>query len=436
MRRPAEGEDTASVSISPIDGHGGDPLIGKIPAGLRRPLLLAAAGLFATVYLVMREVDSLLLTLESSGEQRYGMEALFGFRLDAETATNAVRLWAFVDGSQPFDWVQIHAWCDMAFAVGYASLLAFALSRAWLNRRWAPYVAIPVFVADVVENVVTIAMARQAAPYAVKDGQLIPPGMTGLLHWFSFAKWLLFGAAIAVLVVGLITRWHEIVESPPPLPAAPAPPPRWRTVVWRLRVQVGGTALLAFIMAVPSRDRLGALEQVPDVLRWYFDPVHFDALSFTLSALGLLAIGAASWVSAHWQLHETPGSTAVVQGLRWPYRAIAGIAWAWFAVFLLQGLFPRLLTGIGVTAVPPWATSWQLAWPALTGAGVLAAVWLLHHFYGKDESPTRPAAWHPRIAQAIHVLAVLPLAIGGLGVVRAAAGLAMLPGTSTRARSG
>ena len=309
-------------------------LTARVPATLRRPLLLAAAGLLATIYLVMREVDSLLLTLESSGEQRFGMAALFGFRLDAETAENAVSLWAKVHGPQPFEWVQIHAWCDMVFAIGYATLLAYALTRAWAGRRWAPFVALPVLVADLAENVATIVMARQAGRFAVEGADLVPPGVTGLVHWFSFAKWMLGGAAVAVLVVGLISRWHQISQPPD------SPAPRWTSVLWRLRVQVGVAALLAFLVAVPSRDRLGALEQMPDVLRWYFDPAHFDVLSFTLSVFGLAAMGVATWVSAHWQLHRTPGSAAPVSGLRWPYHVIAGIAlaWVWSASWRGSGL--------------------------------------------------------------------------------------------------
>lgn len=389
----------------------------------RWPLGLAAASLFAAAYLVMREVDSLLLTLESTGQQRYGMAALFGFRLNAETAKNALALWAKVDGPEPFGWVKVHAGFDMIYALGYAGLLALALAWVWSDNRWA-LAAVPAFLLDFVENVVTFRLADQASRRAEKDADLEPLSLANHLYKISLVKWIFVGIAVGLFVIGLLRRWHEVTKE-----KENAGPP-WRTVIWRLRAQVGIVALLAFLVAVPGRDRLGALEQLPDVVRWYFDPSYLDVVSLIFSGLALGAIGAAVWLSAHWQPYRVPGVALTPGGLRWPYRVIAAVGAAWFVVGLVQWRLPQVLAGLGVK-VPPWASSWQLAMPQFVGAAVLGVTWLLHNRLAKGVAPNEPPQWHERHARAVHLLAVVPATIGGLGLVRAAAGVALLRDTRT-----
>jgi hypothetical protein len=388
------------------------------------PLGLAAAGLFAAAYLVMREVDSLLLTLESAGQQRYGMGALFGFRLDAETAKNALALWAKVNGPAPFGWVKVHTGFDMIFALGYAGLLAVALTWVWSDKRWA-LAALPVLLLDIAENVVTFVLADQAGRRAVQGADLEPLSLANHLYKVSFAKWIFFGVAVGLVVIGLLRRWHEVTK-----PKEDAGP-RWRAVIWRLRAQIGVVALLAFLVAVPSRNRLGALEQLPDVVRWYFDPSYLDVVSLISSGLALAAIGGAVWLTAHWLPYDVPGVTVAPGGLRWPYRVIAAIGVAWLAVGFVQGLWPQALTPLGVSPVPPWASSWQLAIPQFVAAAVLLTVWLLHNRLANGAAPNTPPRWHERHARTVHLLAVVPVAIGGLGLVRSAAGVALLPETRT-----
>ncbi|MGE5830903.1 MAG: hypothetical protein ACM30G_21445, partial [Micromonosporaceae bacterium] len=397
--------------------------LAKLISKARWPLGLAAAGLFTAAYLVMREVDSLLLTLESAGQQRYGMEALYGFRLNAETAKNALALWAKVDGAEPFGWVKVHAGFDMIFAVGYAGLLALALAWVWSDKRWA-VAALPLLLFDVAENVVTFVLADQAGHRAVKSADLEPLSLANHLYKVSYAKGFFGGVAVALIVIGLLRRWHEVTK-----PKENAGP-RWRAVIWRLRAQVGVLALLGFLVAVPSRNRLGALEQLPDVVRWYFDPAYLDVGSLIFSGLALGAIGAAVWLSAHWLPYRVPGANVAPGGLRWPYRVIAGIGVAWLVVGLVQWQLPQALARLGVK-IPPWASSWQLAVPQFVGAGVLGITWLLHNRLAQGVAPNEPPQWHERHARTVHLLTVAPAAIGGLGLIRAAAGVALLPDTRT-----
>jgi|GEM_PF-4163516 len=391
---------------------------------LRRCYRFAALAVLAAAVLIMEEVNSLLLTLESAGQQRYGMSALYGVRFESGTTTAAVQHWASAFGSQPFAWVFVHTGCDVVFVAGYGWLLRGVLRRLYPGRQWL-WLALPVVVADLAENVGTAVLAVQARAAWGPGGTAEVPAIAGWLHVLSDLKWVCAALAAGAVAFGLVRRWM-----------APDTPPmsRWFGVLWRMRVQVTVVGVLGFAVVVPNGDRLGALEQLPDVLRSYFDLDHASVARLAVSALALVGLCGAIWVSAHWQRYAGSGAGPDLDrsswSRRWPYGALLGLAVGWTLLAIVAAVRPSALGGIGVT-LPPWANSWQLALPLLTGAAILFVALFCYARWGFGRAPVTPPQWQVQHARAIQLLTVLPLAIAGLGLVRAAAALALLPHNRT-----
>ncbi len=433
---------TRNPSATPIDADGFDMTSAPVdpnPMAAARgfadrhrwPLGLAIAAALGAAYLVMREADALLLMLESAGEQRYGMGALTDLHSDGETARRALVFWAR-SGGRPFAWVQVHAIADSVFALAYTLVFAVALRRliraGFLGRRaraqLAGYATVGLLlVADLAENLL-IWLAAHLSQNQI--GRPVPFQSTAVadhVFWVGIIKWAAFGAVLALLAVGLADV-HFGIDDP-----ARKDTPSWRRVLWRLRIQVSVVAVMAFLVAVPSNDRLGALQQLPDVLRSYLTG-SARPLPVLLGTVAPGFLGAAVWISAHWLPYGSPESTSA--GWRWPYHVVAGFTMLWALLFVLQRWAPVVLSPLDVVPVPPWASPFQVALPSLVGALLLGAAWWLHHKYGRrsEAPPCRP--WHARYARTINLLAVAPVLIAGLGLVRAAAGLALLPGAAGR----
>jgi hypothetical protein len=401
---------------------------------------LAAASLLAAAFLLMREVNSLLLMLESAGDQSYGMSAVTGVNPNSTAAHRAFEFWAR-SGPRPFDWLGVYAIANTVFVVVICAVLTDLL-RALVGRRFPDKTPHPVrmaylligllLVADVAENLLIGVAGRQVAQRLRDGAPYRPPDLATHIFWLGLIKWAAMLLAGAVLLIMLAEVYFG--RDDPKRQALP----RWWKVLWRLRVQAGIVAVLAFLVVVPSNDRLGALQQLPDVQRSYLtaDRPHTSRLVFSI--LAPLVLGAALWVSAHWLPYGPENKN--VNGWKWPYRAMWILGAVWLGVFVLQlirpGAFERFIDG-----PPPWASSWQAGLPTLVGAALLFGVWLVHHRFSKTDStiesertaggrtPLAPrrVPWHSRYGRTIHLLAVAPLAIAGLGLVRAAAGLALLP---------
>jgi hypothetical protein len=395
----------------------------------RWPLGLAVTTVIAAAYLVLQEIDSLLRTLDSAGQQHLGMSALTGLHGDGETARQALALWGTTGGPRAFDWVRDYAVADTVFALAYTPLLMALLRRLTGQARWI-WLAVALLAADVTENILTAVLAGRSRPVAAA---LPPPGtpnrvfespaLADYVFIFSIIKWVMVGTVLVVLTYGGLNRW---LGANRPGDDAPG----WWRVAWRFRIQLFVVAVLAFLVAVPTSDRLGALEQLPDVLRGFLAGGD-QVLPAVLSFAALAVLGAAIWLSAHWQWFPDERSDRGEPGWHWPYHAIGGLALLWMLFFAIQMIYPKLLGAIGVDQPPPWASRWQVAVPSLAGAVVMAAAWGLHRRYGLGAPRRGIRRWHERHGRLVHLLTVAPIVVGGLGLVRAGVALAMLPYSST-----
>ncbi|MFH9726033.1 hypothetical protein ACH4M4_24185 [Streptomyces sp. NPDC017254] len=377
--------------------------------------------------LVMGEISQLLETLSTQAHFSYGAGALTGFPgflpTDPTGRIDAITAWYdWADTSRPdaadraahlTGWLGTHLALDFfVFAPAYTYGLYLLLHRIrrFRDERATPGV-VPcsagqisllvalVLLADLAETATT---AGLVAAGAAGDGGLVP--WAWAVTVLSWLKWVLLGVtvflAVAVLVVDILpvslTRWFI----------------RWRCGIsspsraWtRHRVQLVALAFLAALVVLPGG---GPLEQFPDIERAW---VHRDGWFRLGDLLGpvvtLLALSVAVWVAGRW---------ALLDGAPLTRRKAHG------------PLTPLLICGATLLAVclfwpvwsaQPWEQKFGGAAIPLVALAIGAAGLLVR---GADPEPgavRSPTSNRGRIEGIGRALAVVPLLIAGLGLVRA-----------------
>ncbi|WP_018348602.1 hypothetical protein [Longispora albida] len=380
---------------------------------------IALSALVATAILVMTEVDSLLSSLEAASSRSYGFAQLTGPAKDSAPVASALEHWARTAGdTHPFRWIMWHAMADMVFAAGYALALAWALRRlgVGIRMRW---LWLGIVAPDVLENVLTFLVAAQSdgapRPYEV-------PGLARVLFAVSDLKWAVVAAAAGVIAWRWLARTlHSVQETMSDVARGGDLPQPW--VAWTFRVQAGVLALLAFAIAVPGRDRLGALQQLPDVLRSYADK-DVDWRWFALSGLALAALAAVVFVTAHWLPFGPVDSGRPGSGRL--YTACAVLGGLALVVALLELTAPGLLRDARLVSAGEWVSGLDLAAPVLVIAALFLGTWFVHWRFARDAPPARRPQWTNQHARFVYLLTAAVLISGGLGLVRAFAGPVLL----------
>ncbi|GIH03803.1 hypothetical protein Rhe02_18700 [Rhizocola hellebori] len=373
---------------------------------------MAGAGLAAL--LVMGEADSLLMML-GTGNVSYGMSALQGIHVGGSTAVAAFDLWMTRqgEGTQPASWVVAYLVADIVFALVYGLALAAVLRRLYKGFGGVRIIAALPWAAaglDIAEDV--------AIGVAIRNPQLRP-----FIFGLSLLKWLAVLAVVVSLAFALIARF----------PNAWSWKGSWPEAIWRFRIQVIVVTLLFVIIAIPSRDRVGTLAQLPDVLRGFLndgpDPWPWpDALAgpswIVYSGLSLLALAGAVWVSGHWLPFKTQAVPVPRDPRRW--------SWMWLAIGALASAMAMGGILIAIKAIhlklPYGMDPWKAALPLFAGCGLLVVVLLAHLRRGAQRPPVDAPDWTDKHAAILNTLTVAVVMAGGLGLVRAFIGPFLLPG--------
>lgn len=392
---------------------------------------LAAVWLLASLVagLFMLQASQILGLVQSEGQSAYTMNDLTRppVPFEDDRVVDALESWraaAFPDGSQVDEPLLGLVRSAIGWHVGLDALLfapAVALVLAWLFGRSFPgagrraRLALPALylLADELETLWT---------WKVADGYLSADGArsgTELLVWFTGGKWLLLLVSVVVIVMGALVRTDRF-ESAKLL----------ARLLWSVRVQVLAVVALTVLVALPLA---GPLDQIPDLLRSAHDESWASSEVLIPTAL-LLAFSALLWSSGMLIVREIPTEDPATTPntdddfmlsrhdylkSRLPWLLLTGVlvvaagslslagdalrpsnaVWAAAAVAVVVLLLDLLLAGLArittISGIP--------AQPPLLRVG--------------DE---KPLEW------LVVVLAAAPLAVGGLGAVRAYAPLVLL----------
>ncbi len=392
-------------------------------------LLVAAA---AVANLVMRQISGMLGRVEIGGLAN-GMSVLTAPHFRVDPLREAGSTWAGVtpDGAVSgetrrviADLILWHTRVDWAFLPVYAALLGWLLltvcpdwherQRGWrlaafpglvrscVRQAWWAWIALGVaLAADVAENVLTSVFAGRVA------GGADAAGLAWALLAVTWVKWL----ALAGVLIGYV---HHRLGPDGALEAL-----RRRTAdgerprVWRRhRVQIGVVVVLGVMVAVPAG---GPLDQVPDILRTYADGEDVRVAEFAWSFLTLGLLCLALWIAGRWALLDGKRDAS-----RWPAPrtrwvllaavALAAVGWLLWATEPADLEFNAGVFGLPVVLA------------------VLAVLWIP---FGERRKESVPGTQAPRervdvpggrreeVRRAGRFLAALPVAIAGLGLVRA-----------------
>ena len=171
----------------------------------------------------------------------------------------------------------------VVIAAALAAVAVLGLVKLYKDRKWW-ILAIVAMALDWFENLIIW--------FTVQGDPAAPPNTT-FLFGVTIAKWIVIGFGLLVLVTGVVVRLIAR-DLRPKLPS----------VLWQFRTQVAVLAVLAFFVAWPSPDRLGMLQQLPDLTRSYADDLNSGDVATWLPSVAVVLLGqlllvAAVWVSGH-----------------------------------------------------------------------------------------------------------------------------------------
>jgi hypothetical protein len=408
------------------------------------------SGLGVAALLVMMEISRLLGALESAGARKYSMSAFTGWPglppWSNDDVGAAIVLWSQVARELSLvaavqKWAHAHVLIDAlvfapAYAFGLYCLLRFLNAR--YKGEWPPLqptrLALLVFGFDELENVLT---------WIVLDGFDKPSGLaTGTLGVVTACKWVaLAGVLSAAALRYLAGRQHRPQNSgPPPVVQLLARPPATEAAARafsRHRTQLGIVLVLGALLVLPSG---GPLEQLPDILRaWTDGPYKPTALAGDLvgPVLTLVVLCAALWIAGRLALLD--GAPTYRRPPRPPIQLLLMMVVGFGVGFALWQKDLNNIPLLGDLRLLGWGTGAVFAVPV-----VLFAVLLLGWLYklvpwSTDGRPGRMSCEplkpptgdnRRRVRDTGRVLAVVPLALAGLGLVRAFAAPLLLAGTS------
>ncbi|SDF40343.1 hypothetical protein SAMN05660485_03284 [Blastococcus fimeti] len=387
--------------------------------------LLVAGAVVAN--LVMRQISGMLGRVEIGGLANT-MSVLTAPHVRVDPLREAGTAWAGAtpDGAVSAESRQViadlilwHTRVDSAFVPVYAALLGWLLltvcsgwrerQRGWRlaalpallwscgRQAWWAWAALALAVAaDVTENVLTSVFAGRVA-----EGT-DAAGLAGWMLAVTWAKWL----ALAGVLLGYV---HHRFGPEGVVGALRRERPR----VWRRhRVQIGVVAVLGILVAVPAG---GPLDQVPDILRTYADGEDVRVAEFAWSFLTLGVLCLALWVAGRWALLDGEADAS-----RWPAPRTRWVLLAALALAAVGGLLWATEPGdlefnAGIFGLPVvlavlvvlWIPFGRERWRPVAGEGD-----------PKDRVDV-PISHREEVRRAGRFLAALPVAIAGLGLVRA-----------------
>jgi hypothetical protein len=353
----------------------------------------ALVGLLVAAYLAMAELDRLTADVLDKDGQSWSMTTLMGPSRLFDLSTDGWIATGFTsDGGRLFGWMLTYLLVDVIFIAAYGWLLA-----SWLG--WTLPVKLLVGL-DLAED---LAVALYGRPTA-------HPGLTWVPIALSLLKW----AAVIVVILVLTRRLTDATDAY-----------SWRSGLVRLRraLYVHRFSLVPLIplAALGLISGPNILDQLPDIQRQWADTGvgHWQAaaaaVGLVLLGLGLFVLGRMRSEFARQRAVETPAQAAArpdpnlmiyVVG---PVLVLAGallnrgsgVLWWRAAVFCVV---PLLVVGVSL-----WL---RKAKPDLARPGLKAL----------------DLADVPTITLVGDVLAILPLVIGGLAMVRSYTAVVALEG--------
>ena len=425
---------------------------GSRSAGLLLYLLLAVAALTS---IAMRQISGMLGRVEAGGLSNT-MSVLTSPNLRVDPIREAGTAWR-QRAAEVFDedvqdvaaaLISWHTRIDFLFLAAYAVLLGWLLVRLTTDpdastglggrladsRRTAPVawgLLLLLGVTDITENLLTLDFAARIA--ALED----PRPLAGWLMGVTLVKWVALGLLLLDVVVlflkhaearagldsddrrGAMTRLGDVARERD----------RERRIWRRHRVQIGAVLVLGVLVALPAG---GPLDQIPDILRTYADGPGIRWAEYAWSVLTLGTLCLALWIAGRWAVLGAAGKKL------WPeprprYVFLAALGSAVLAAALFFGEPGDLRFNGGVFALPlVLALLWLLWWP-VSDDRFAGPKWLWRRIRRRpraEPAATGTAAPQdtvhvPRIDDRVAVrragrlLAALPIAIAGLGLVRA-----------------
>lgn len=272
------------------------------------------------------------------------------------------------------------------------------------NRPWREPLMWTLFslvVVDVAENVVSSVLVGLGW-----DGHA-NRGLSIALPYLSDLKWLAFVVVIAGIVLARVSAPSN------------APARRWgERGRWlsRMRVQLVVVAALALIAIAPGG---GALDQLPDLLRHYADDGQSVKTMLASTVPAVLALGllvVSIWLTGRWALLED-----CLVGTARRRRAtslIGGVLWTAATAAVAVILFLSSVASPGVFVLPGLLVL-VLALTPLTGA-TFRSGWNPTTSTEKVDDVHWPAGIALiRLRRLVSILAAAPVAIAGVGMVRA-----------------
>jgi hypothetical protein len=411
-------------------------------------------GLGVAALLVMVEISQLLATLDSRHASAYSMGALTGLAGFPPWTENhiseAITHWAAVAHDLNLTgavlwWIRLHLLLDAlifvpAYTIGLGLLLC-AVKHRYPDQTpglWPGLMAVVVFFLDEAETFLTLPVVHGLK--APKDPLApLPWGKDGFLTWLvaslTFAKWIVLATILALAALRAL-RGSKVLSAPSAGEVAAGHQPG--RVLSRHRTQLGVLIVFAGLVAVPAG---GPLAQLPDILRAWTDGSGIPIGDIAGPILAVAVLCLALWVAGRWALLD--GDGVPVAG------AAAERASPRAACSLFIAAVVSLVVAVVLSICLGWAAGGIFAVPlvlwVLVVVGWVEGLAPWRHTGRPDTAPApddsvrlvdapRDTANQPRrqrVRAAGRVLAALPVAVLGLGLIRAFAGPLLLSGTSS-----
>lgn len=391
-------------------------------------------------------MSGLLDRFESNGAH-VGIRPLIWPQLGTAPIDNAMTVWSAATATGGTQAARLagriiiyYQIVDLVFIVAYTLLFAGLFLRAaayrkahtgWTGQPWHIVVVFAPALFDCLENGLSLQIGQLV--YRQRGAS---EGLSQFLLGVTWAKWLsvLF---FAIVCLTFLLRTPVSGTAPEPEGAAGAATTALRRVavqtnvrvaqpwprLWRrLKVQITVVAALTAFIALPLG---GPLDQVQDTIRTMADSQPLRSLFLTLALPSLLLLCASLWVIGRLALLDTPATD------RRPARSTLTI------VLFAGGL---ALLVYALRELIHWRTGVRLTWAGLALPAVLGVIAFFSALAGKapltgQQGPPASAATlidkpadRAAVRAASALLAVTPVAIAGVGLVRAFLGPLLVTG--------
>ncbi len=388
----------------PRGGPGRAPPLGETLEQLFR--LWVPIGVAAAMFIVLRDASGLLGSLGGAGGRGYTTSVLAGFNptLGIDDLRNAIDLWLESEEGRAFGargLLRGFVIADLVFIVAYTWLIRLGLKSLQLRDGFVTGIVATIVATDLLETLLTWIIVETAS---TAEALLVTMRLMSQFKWLAIAV-----AAVAALVDMWQRRRSAAARGLSEMAEARGGASQSHRVA--LVGQMLLVAVFVFLVAFPGG---GALQQVPDLIRYQMSgaPIHVLALNVLTQVLLAVAIAASGLVGA--RTRARPPEPA-----------------EWWVVPVAAAGLSAVLVGLG------FVVDGGLNEPALAPVGLVAAMWIaagLATLAGVGASsadtgssgPRQPSAVDPAALTWIGALSGAVLVAIGLGAVRAAAPFVLL----------